>query len=155
MALDELYLPPAEVQDATCVVCPAQLLRFGAFDVVDRPGADNRYDPDRGWRVNAASGAPTCVHPYRVGLPAGLYATAGVSLPEVPTPLRTPDAQDLVLPDDPTLLEAWLIAVLRTSTQGRMASALAEAETIASRRFASRDVVAAMRRVMSHELPRL
>jgi len=152
MALDELYLPPEEIQAATCEVCPAQLLRFGAFDVTGRPSAENRYDPARGWRVNVASGAPTCVHPYRVGLPPALYATDGVALPPAEMPTPVPDARDLVLPDDPTLLEAWLVAVLRCSSPQRMASALIQAEATASERFASRDVVAAMRRVMSHEL---
>ncbi|MEV6971127.1 hypothetical protein AB0M47_39115 [Hamadaea sp. NPDC051192] len=152
MALDELFLPPEEVQAATCEVCPAQLLRFGAFDVVDRPGADNRYDRDRGWRANVVTGAPTCVHPYRVGLPPALYASAGVPLPPSATPAPVPSAADLELPDDPTLLEAWLVALLRCASPERMASTLYEAEAIASQRFGSRDVVAAMRRVMSHEL---
>ncbi|GAA2365326.1 hypothetical protein Cme02nite_31680 [Catellatospora methionotrophica] len=70
--------------------------------------------------------------------------------PETPTP--TPDAAALVLPDDPTLLEAWLVAVLRCSSPERMASTLFRAEATASERFPARDVVTAMRRVMSREL---
>lgn len=152
MALDELFLPSEDIQAATCEVCPAQLLRFGAFDVVDRPGVENRYDSDHGWRANVVTGAPTCVHPYRVGLPPALYVSAGVPLPPITTPAPVPTPADLELPVDPTLLEAWLIAVLRCASPERMASALFEAEAIASERFSSRDVVEAMRRVMSHEL---
>lgn len=152
MSLDGFFLPDEEIRDATCAVCPAQLLRFGDFDVVDRPGYDHPYDPARGWRASRDSGAPTCVHPYRVGLPPAAYASGGVPLPPPETPSPVPDAAALVLPDDPTLLEAWLVAVLRCSSPERMASALFRAEATASERFPARDVLAAMRRVMSREL---
>lgn len=61
----------------TCVVCPAQRLGLGEFDfdVVDRPSS-SRYDPRIGHRVDT-TGAPVCVHPYRVGLPPGAYASSG------------------------------------------------------------------------------
>lgn len=152
MARPELWLPPREICEATCEVCPAQLLRFGTFDVSDRPGPDSQFDPAKGWRANRTTGAPTCVHPYRVGLPPARYASDGVPLPEPETPTPEPAAHDLDLPDDPTLLEAWLVAVLRVAAPETMASALFEAEAIASARFDSRQVVAAMRRVMSYEL---
>lgn len=124
MSLDELYLPQQEIQDATC-----------------------------GWRVHAGTGAPTCVHPYRVGLPPALYASGGVALPPPETPTPPPDPTALELPHDPSLLEAWLIAILRCASPDRVASALFHAEAVASERFPARDVVAAMRRIMSHELP--
>lgn len=155
MSTDAAYTPGRDVIDATCLVCPAQLLPFGLFDVAERPGYESRYDPTRGYRVNDATGAPTCVHPYRVGLPPGLYATVGEPLPDDPAgELPIPD-DALVLSDDPTLLEAWLIAVLRSRRTNEMASALAQAEAIAMSRFDHTDVVAAMRRVLSNELPRL
>lgn len=151
MTLDGLYLPPTEVRDATCEVCPAQLLRFGQFDVSSRPGSDTQYDPGHGWRVNRTTGAPTCVHPYRVGLPAGLYASAGQPLPD-PGPPPGPDPSALELPTDPTLLEGWFVALLREARPEDMHSTLFKAEAIASTSFDGKTVVAAMRRVMSHEL---
>lgn len=147
-----MYLPPDAIADATCEVCPAQLLRFGRFDVVNRPGPDNQYDPGKGWRANKTTNAPTCVHPYRVGLPPALYASDQVPLPPQETPTPRPDPSVLALPEDPTLLEGWLVAVLRCADPQQMASALVKAEAIASSRFGSRAVVTAMRRVMSHEL---
>jgi hypothetical protein len=140
--------------DATCSVCPAQLLGLGRFDVVDRPGPDNRYDPAEGWRVNAHSGKPTCVHPFRVGLPAGLYASHGVPVAEIPQQPPKPTPVQLELPADVTDLEAWLIAHLRVVEPDRMASALRRAEATAAERFSAKDIVAAMRRVLSTELAR-
>ncbi|MPZ28473.1 MAG: hypothetical protein GEV12_19200, partial [Micromonosporaceae bacterium] len=63
-----------------------------------------------------------------------------------------PAAEDLELPEDLVDLEAWLVAVLRVAAPSRLASALAEAEAAALERFAPRDVVAAMRRVLAFEL---
>jgi hypothetical protein len=138
--------------DATCSVCPAQLLGLGRFDVVDRPGPDNRYEPRRGWRVNVHSGKPTCVHPFRVGLPPALYASEGVPVPGIPEQPPAPTPAQLELPEDVIDLEAWLIANLRMVEPGRMATALYQAEAIAAKCFSSRDIVAAMRRVLSIEL---
>lgn len=142
--------PSAELQAWTCAVCPAQALAPGRFDVVARPGPDSRYEPAIGWRADLSTGAPTCVHPYRVGLPAGAYASGNVPLP--PRAPQPPDPRDLVLPDDPTLLEAWFVAVLRNAEPERMRAALARAEQVAGERFPGRTVVAAVRRVMSTEL---
>jgi hypothetical protein len=132
--------------------CPAQLLGLGRFDVVDRPGPDNRYDQERGWRINVHSGKPTCVHPFRVGLPPALYASEGVPVPEIPQQQPAPSPVQLELPDDVTDLEGWLIANLRVVEPHRMASALRRAEATAAERFAGKDIVAAMRRVLSYEL---
>ncbi len=141
-------------EDATCSVCPAQLLGLGRFDVVDRPGPENHYDPAEGWRVNVHSGKPTCVHPFRVGLPPGLYASHGVPVPQIPQQPPKPTPVQLQLPGDVTDLEAWLIANLRVVEPDRMASALRRAETTAAERFSAKDIVAAMRRVLSTELAR-
>jgi hypothetical protein len=141
-----------EWEDATCAVCPAQLLGLGRFDVVDRPGPDNRYEPAYGWRVNVESGKPTCVHPFRVGLPPGLYASAGVPVPQIPDKPPEPTPEQLALPEEVVDLEAWLIANLRVAEPSRVASALRRAEATAAQRFSSKDIVAAMRRVLSNEL---
>jgi uncharacterized protein (DUF2342 family) len=71
-------------------------------------------------------------------------------------PVRTSGADPaaLDLPDDVIDLEGWIIAVVRATGPARIHQALDAAETLASRRFAAADVVAAMRRMLTVELPR-
>jgi hypothetical protein len=95
------------------------------------------------------------VHPFRVGLAPGAYASAGVAIRSVEDGvLFSPSEQQLQLPAHVDDLEAWLIAVLRTAEPEQMASALDQAEAIAGQRFTSGQVVDALRRVLAHELPR-
>ncbi len=144
--------PRPEWAEQTCAVCPAQLLGPGRFDVVDRPDRDRRYDPAVGYRIEAATGTPVCVHPYRVGLPPGRYASHSEPPPGADLPRPVPTAAALQLPDDVVDLEGWLIAMLRTATPDELASALRRAEALACRRFTPSVVVAALRRVVEHEL---
>lgn len=137
--------------DDTCVVCPAQRLGLGEFDVVDRPGS-SRYDPRIGHRVDTTTGAPVCVHPYRVGLPPGSYASTGAPVPTIPVERPAPARHALDLPDDAIDLEGWLIAVVRAAGPDQITEALAAAEAVAVRRFTTTEVVAALRRVLSVEL---
>jgi hypothetical protein len=143
-----------QLRDATCIVCPAQVLRLGEFDVIDRPGAGNRYDPDLGYRVDTATDTAVCVHPYRVGLPVGTYCSDGTPVPAVAEQPLAPTRAALELPTEVTDLEAWIIAVLRAAGPGRLTQALTAAETLAGERFDERDVVTAMRRVLTVELAR-
>ncbi|MGH8905797.1 MAG: hypothetical protein ACRD0K_04630 [Egibacteraceae bacterium] len=128
------------------------MLECGGFDVSDRPGPQRRYDPVIGYRVDSTTGAAVCVHPFRVGLPPGRYASRGDPLPPTPDAPLQPSAAQLELPEDVTDLEAWFIATLRVADQERMAPALQSAEAIALKRFPSKDVVAALRRVLASEL---
>jgi hypothetical protein len=141
-----------ELRDATCIVCPAQVLRLGQFDVTDRPGAGSRYDPDLGYRVKTATDTAVCVHPYRVGLPVGTYCSTGMPVPAIAEEPPTPTRDALDLPADATDLEGWIIAVIRAAGPSRLQPALAAAETLAGERFDERDVVTAMRRVLTVEL---
>jgi len=143
--------PRPEWCDDTCVVCPAQELAPGHFDVVDRPGPEFAYDPQIGWRVDRA-GTAVCVHPYRVGLPPGQYASAGEPLPDLDAPTPAPTAEALVLPEDVTDLEGWLVATLRVSPPHELLAAVERAERLAVQRFAPDAVLKAMRRVLSVEL---
>jgi len=135
------------------VVCPAQALGPGAFDVLARPGPDYAYDPERGWRVGP-DGTAVCVHPYRVGMPPGRYASAGEPLPDLAAPAPTPEPAALELPTERDDLEGWLVATLRVADEHRIFAEVARAERVAAQRFAPGEVVAALRRVLSHELAR-
>jgi len=107
--------------EATCVVCPAQVLGPGDFDVADRPGPESQFDPQAGYRINRRTGQAVCVHPYRVGLPPGAYASAGAPLPTLDVP-PAPTPRALELPVEVADLEGWLVAVLRTTNPDQMAS---------------------------------
>jgi hypothetical protein len=133
-------------------MCPGQVLGPGAFDVADRPGPDSRYDPQLGHRIDRMTGTPVCVHPYRVGLPPGRYASAAQPLPSSSVPVPEPTPAALELPDDVVDLEGWLVAVLKTADPSRMASALHRAEAAAAAKFPVQDVVVAMRRVLAFRL---
>ncbi|WP_285796123.1 hypothetical protein [Micromonospora sp. NBRC 107095] len=136
--------------EQTCVVCPAQQLGPGQFDVVDRPGPEFAYNQDIGWRVTV-EGVAVCVHPYRVGLPPGRYASRGEPVPaRASRPAPTPAS--LVLPTDLVDLEGWLVVVLRDAPSEQIFGAVARAERLAAERFDPKQVVAAMRRVLSVEL---
>jgi hypothetical protein len=162
--------PRPEWADACCSVCPAQTLGAGQFDVAPRPYHGQAFRDD-GMRVDAASGTPTCVHPFRVGLPPGEYASGGQPVPllpvegrrpipalghplSMPYELFVPSPDQLVLPEQAQDLEGWLIAMLRTAPNAAMASALDQAETIAAQRFTGEQIVAALRRVLTGGLTR-
>jgi hypothetical protein len=106
----------------------------------------------RSFRVDQATLTPVCVHPFRVGLPVGRYASDHAPVPEFPAQPPAPAPVHLELPDDRDDLEAWFIATLRMVPIEATAPALRRAEATAAQRFPARDVVAAMRRVLSVEL---
>ncbi|WP_076473408.1 hypothetical protein [Micromonospora avicenniae] len=134
--------------EQTCVVCPAQQLGPGEFDVADRPGPDFAYRPNLGWRATTDG---VGVHPYRVSLPPGRYASAGETIPDqAPRPAPTPEA--LELPADVMDLEGWIVAVLRAAPVDQIFSASARAERLATERFGAKATVAALRRVLPMEL---
>ncbi|MGW3621821.1 hypothetical protein ACWD8I_21945 [Micromonospora arida] len=131
-------------------MCPAQQLGPGQFDVVDRPGPEFAYRPDLGWRATA-DGVAVCVHPFRVGLPTGRYASNGELVPDQ-APRPAPTAAALDLPADVVDLEGWLVAVLREAPTEGIFAAVALAERLAAERFGAKEAVTALRRVLSVEL---
>lgn len=136
-------------------MCPAQELGPGRFDVVERPSREIVYDREVGWRVDRA-GVAVCVHPYRVGLPPGRYASAGDPLPALSdvSELPQPSPAALELPEQLVDLEGWLVATLRVVEPERIFGAVARAEREAAGRFPSKEVVTALRRVLGRELAR-
>lgn len=165
--------PRPEWAQNCCVICPAQKLGPGGFDVVDRPDVRYAYSDEAGCRIDLVTGAPVCVHPFRVKLDPAAYASRaagwedGAQKPDPDDPAVAararrrprrvdatfvPSPEHLMLPESVDDLEGWLVAMLRTAPHNAMASALEQAEAIASRRFSGEQVVAAVRRVLSHEL---
>ncbi|MDR7277714.1 hypothetical protein [Catenuloplanes atrovinosus] len=145
--------PRPQWSEDTCAVCPAQLLGPGDFDVVARPGREFGYRPEVGWRIGP-DGTAVCVHPYRVGLPPGRYASAGAPLPSPAEAVPLPSEEALRLPEALDDLEGWLVATLRMAGDDEIFSAVARAERTAATRFAPGAVVTALRRVLSRELAR-
>lgn len=134
------------------MVCPARCgLGPGEFDVVDGPGPEFKLDREIGWRVDKRTGTGVCVHPYRIGLAPGRYASGGELVPDG-AERPAPSAAALVMPDDVTDLEGWLVAVLRVAPSETLFEAVDEAERAASERFAPGTVTEALRRVLSVEL---
>ena len=138
-------LTPEELRDETCVACPGQRLPLGAFDVAARPSPAIPFSASLGYRVTADTGVPTCVHPFRVGVVPGPYASAGAPLVCPAAPVPPPD---LELPSDGTLLEAWLLAVVRSAPASALGDTVARAEALAATRFPPAEIVVAMRRVL-------
>ena len=135
------------------MVCPARCgLGPGEFDVVDGPGADFMLDRAIGWRVDRRTGTAVCAHPYRVGLPVGRYVSADQPLPDASAARPTPSAAALVMPEDVTDLEGWLVAVLRVADPDELFDAIDRAEQAAGARSAPAAVTEALRRVLSYEL---
>ena len=146
-------MPRSSWPEDTCAVCPAQQLGPGGFDVLARPGHQVPFRPELGYRADE-DGIPVCVHPYRVGLPVGGYASAGTPVPADNAPVPAPTAEALELPVLLEDLEGWLVAKLRTADPDRIFTEVGRAERQALERFDSRSVVQAMRKVLSHELAR-
>lgn len=139
--------------DETCGICPGQVLGPGDFDVVARPRTELAYRPHLGWRATPA-GVPVCVHPFRVGMPPGAYASAGQSLPDPHTETVPAPPEALILPEALDDLSGWMVAHLRSTDRDEMFAVVARLEREAGERFAPGEVVTVLRRVLSVELAR-
>ncbi|MFJ9818789.1 hypothetical protein ACIRU3_26760 [Streptomyces sp. NPDC101151] len=92
-----------------CGICPSRRFPVGEFDVFERPTKDCPFDPADGHRYTA-DGVPVCVHPEKVGLPAGRYKSENAPLAvEVHLPAEQaqviPYLRELLYGAAPVLLE--------------------------------------------------
>ncbi|MFC4337583.1 hypothetical protein [Salininema proteolyticum] len=119
----------------------------------NKPGPDSQFDKAADCRLNTTTGAPTCVHPYRVGLPAASYASQNLPIPDI-TVVRdddlAPTSTALALSAEDDDLEGWLVAHL--TVNGASAQTIEMAETLAGERFPADRVVEALRQVLSYRL---
>lgn len=86
-----------------CAACPSLKWAAGAFDVLERPSKEAKFSGEDGCRRTAA-GVPVCVHPHKVGLPPGAWASEGLPLPWI-----------LPMPDDPEGITSWLVSALASA----------------------------------------
>ncbi|MEU7222300.1 hypothetical protein [Streptomyces chrestomyceticus] len=126
-----------------CGACPSLALPLGNFDVVPKPSKESAYERAHGYRVLRDGGTPVCVHPDRVGLPAGAYASAGVPLPGAGGPADPPP-----LPEAADGLDQWLLTYLGGVETIVFEAALQRAHETAATRFAPDEVLTALRRVL-------
>ncbi len=134
-------------------MCPARCgLGPGQFNVVDGPGPDYRLDRSIGWRVDVRTKAGVCVHPFRIGMAPGQYLSGDQPVLTDDEERPAPSAAALVMPEDETDLEGWLVAVLRVAPSDELFDAVGAAEHAAGQRFAPDAVTTALRRVLSYEL---
>lgn len=148
-----------------CAGCPGQVLGLGEFDVAEKPDSSQHLfvrtlgDGRVGGRVLIAHpDIRVCVHPWRVRLPVGAYASAGVSVPEIAPAddevATLPPRDALNPPTEVEDLHAWLTATLRLAGPAGLDSALDEAQSIAFDRFPQDTVLGALRDVLGRELAR-
>jgi len=158
-----------------CWICPALRLPAGQFDVYERPTRQCPFDPATGFRY--AGDIPVCVHPYKVGLPPGRYASAGTALPNptphpaaqerpaaqsepvraypgpAPRPAAVPQADDASImagarPAVPDELLSWMRGLVADAAPDDLADTLGQAEEAALLRFSAESVVEALRQVL-------
>ena len=108
-----------------CVTCPAKTHRVGQFDVFEVPRSETYFDSSIGCRIGIETGVPMCVHPDRIGLPPGAYASVGEPVPAVRLRRTSTGRRYIVVPPPdaaagasaPSRLRQLLRAVVRTVTR--------------------------------------
>ncbi|WP_051967294.1 hypothetical protein [Kitasatospora mediocidica] len=81
-----------------CWFCPSARLPGGGFDVFERPTPECAFDPADGYRYTVVGRVPVCVHPGKVGLPPGRYASDGLPVPARAQRPEAPPAPPAPLP---------------------------------------------------------
>ncbi|MEU6239706.1 hypothetical protein [Streptomyces sp. NPDC047024] len=119
-----------------CGVCPSRFHAVGEFDVFERPTPECPFSREDGHRY-PSDGTPVCVHPEKVGLPAGRYKSAGVPL-----------AADLDLPADPSEVVPYLHDVLYGAAPVLLDELIETASAQLRARFPELDPLTVLRRAL-------
>lgn len=126
-----------DVLHLACGICPARRFPVGQFDVHARPTSESPFDPVDGHRYTVDR-VPVCVHPEKVGLPAGKYMSAGETL-----------RGELTLPADQSEVVSYLHDVLYGAAPILLDSLIEQAKAEITRKFPGLDVTATLRRALS------
>ncbi|MGW8327336.1 hypothetical protein ACWGLE_05415 [Streptomyces sp. NPDC055897] len=125
-----------DVHHLACGICPSRFHAVGEFDVFERPSMECPFSKADGHRY-LSDGTPVCVHPEKVGLPAGRYKSEGV-----------PVAVELVLPPDPSEVVPYLRGVLWSVAPVLLDDLISQAQKQVRERFPELDPLTVMRRAL-------
>ncbi|MFI9078690.1 hypothetical protein ACIGW8_19805 [Streptomyces sioyaensis] len=126
-----------DVHHRACGVCPSRFYAVGEFDVFERPTPECPFNKADGHRY-LSDGTPVCVHPEKVGLPAGRYKSDGVPL-----------TVELDLPPDPSAVVPYLHDMLYGSAPVLLDDLISQAQQQIRQRFPELDPITVMRQALS------
>ncbi|MEU8619962.1 hypothetical protein [Streptomyces sp. NPDC048623] len=125
-----------DVHHRACGICPSRVHAVGAFDVFERPTPECPFNKDDGHRY-LSDGTPVCVHPEKVGLPAGRYKSEGVPL-----------TVELDLPPDPSEVVPYLRDVLWNVAPVLLDDLISQAHEQVGMRFPELDPLTVLRQAL-------
>ena len=120
-----------------CGICPSRRLPVGEFDVFERPTKYCPFNPTDGHRYTA-DGTPVCVHPEKVGLPAGRYKSENAPLV---VEVHLPAEQSEVIP--------YLRELLYGAAPVLLEDLIEQASAEIRRKFPDLDPLTTLRRALS------
>ncbi|QDQ12447.1 hypothetical protein [Streptomyces spectabilis] len=126
-----------DVHHLACGICPSRFHAVGEFDVFERPTPECPFNKADGHRY-LGDGTPVCVHPEKVGLPAGRYKSESVPL-----------TVELVLPPDPSAVVPYLHDVLYGAAPVLLDDLISQAQQQIRQRFPELDPLTVMRQALS------
>lgn len=132
----EAFVSDGNVLHLACGVCPSRRVPVGEFDVHERPTKECPFNPADGHRYSA-DGTPVCVHPDKVGIPAGRYKSEGVAL-----------VAELNLPAEESELVPYLHDVLYGAAPILLDGLIGLAKAEIAENFPDLDVTSTLRRAL-------
>ncbi len=125
-----------DVHHRACGICPSRFHAVGDFDVFERPTPECLFNRTDGHRY-LKDGTPVCVHPGKVGLPAGRYKSENAPL-----------TVGLDLPPDPSEVVPYLREVLWNAAPVLLDDLITQAQKQMVERFPEMDPLTVMRRAL-------
>lgn len=126
-----------DVLHLACGICPSRRFPAGEFDVWQRPTKECPFNAKDGHRY-APDGTPVCVHPEKVGLPAGAYKSKNAPL-----------TAEVVLPPDPSEVVPYLHDLLYGAAPVLLDDLIQQATDRIRAQFPDLDPLTALRQALS------
>jgi hypothetical protein len=126
-----------DVHHLACGICPSRSYPIGEFDVLERPSKECPFNPEDGYRY-LSCGTPVCVHPEKVGLPAGRFKSEGA-------PLKV----DVELPQNEAEVIPYLRRLLYGAAPILLEDLIEQATAEIRRTFPSLDPLKTLRRALN------